>query len=66
MKNEENLVTKTEGWGWRVGNGLGAWDGFHTLLYMEWMVNRDLLYSIGKYTQYSVITYIGMHMCVYI
>ena len=30
-----------------------------TLLYMEWMVNRDLLYSTEKSTQYSVITYVG-------
>ena len=26
---------------------------------MEWMRNKDLLYSTGKSTQYSVVTYIG-------
>ena len=31
----------------------------YTLLYMEWMGNRDLLYSKGNSTQYSVIIYIG-------
>ena len=40
-------------------------------LYMEWMVNRDLLYSTGNPNQYSVITYTGkecekewIHVCV--
>ena len=28
-------------------------------MYMEGMVNRDLLYSTGNSTQYSVITYMG-------
>ena len=42
-----------------------------TLLYMEWMVNRDLLYSIGNSTQYSVIFYMEKEsgkecMCVYV
>lgn len=33
--------------------------GTFTLLYVEWMVNRDLLHSTGNSTQYSVITYMG-------
>ena len=27
------------------------------LLYIEWIINKDLLYSTGNSTQYSVITY---------
>ena len=27
------------------------------LLYIEWINNKDLLYSIGNYTQYLVVTY---------
>ena len=43
----------------------------YTLLYMEWMVNMDLLYSTGNYTQYSVLTYMGKEsekecVCVYV
>ena len=30
-----------------------------TLLYMKWMVNRDLLYSKGNSTQYSLVSYMG-------
>ena len=30
-----------------------------TLLYREWMVKRDLLYSTGNAIQHSVITYLG-------
>ena len=36
----------------------------HTLLYTEWMVNRDLLYSPGKSTQCSVIACMGMDMSI--
>ena len=37
------------------------------------IVNKDLLYSTGNFTQYSVITYMGkeseeeyIHVCIYI
>ena len=33
---------------------------------MEWMVKWDLLYSTGKSTQYSVITYMGTDVCIHI
>ena len=41
------------------------------LLYMEWMVNGDLLSSPGNSIQYSVITYMGKvseneWICVYV
>ena len=31
----------------------------YTLLYFEWIINKDLLYSTGNSTQYSVIAYMG-------
>lgn len=34
------------------------------LLYIEWMINTDLLYSTGKSAQCSVITLTGMDMCI--
>ena len=38
---------------WKIGIGI------YTLLYIKWITNRDLLYSIGNSTQYSIITYTG-------
>ena len=35
------------------------WINIHSLLCMEWMSNKDLLYSTGKSTQYSAVTYMG-------
>ena len=31
----------------------------HTLLYIKGITNKDLLYSTGNSTQYSVMTYMG-------
>ena len=42
-----------EGMDWKFGTGIC------TLLYMEWMVNGDLLHSTGNSTQYSVIAFMG-------
>ena len=52
------MVTKGEGLGGGMNWGFGI--GICTLLYIEWIVNGDLLYSPEKSTQYSVITYMGM------
>ena len=35
----------------------GAGINIHTLLYIREIINKDLLYSTGNVTQYSVITY---------
>ena len=40
-------------------DGLRIWIGIYTLLYMEWMVSGDLLYSEGDSTQYSVMICMG-------
>lgn len=51
------IVTKGdrlwEGIKWEVGTDI------FPLLYIEWLGNKDLLYSPGKSTQYSVVTYMG-------
>ena len=48
--------------------GTGVWGGamdwgsgisICTLLYIEWIVNRDLMYSTGNSAQYSAVTYMG-------
>ena len=43
------------------GSGINQdfWIKIHTLLYIKQTNNEDLLYSIGNYTQYLVITYSG-------
>ena len=52
--------------GHTMGTGVGAegrdWGfgtGTCTLWYMEWLANRDLLYSPGNSTQYSAIINVG-------
>ena len=49
-----------QGWGWgRCGERLGAWDWRCKLLYIGWINNKVLLYSIGNYIQYPVINHNG-------
>ena len=38
---------------WETGNGI------YTLLYIKQITNKDLLYSTGNSTQYSVMAYMG-------
>ena len=47
-----------EGMDWGFENDDG------TLFYMEWMLHKDVLHSTGKFIQCSVITYMGMDMCI--
>ena len=65
----ESQTSKTNLWlpkqGMRGRNGMGFGIDRCTLLYMEWIVNRDLLDSTGKSTQCSLIICMGM-ICVYI
>ena len=37
--------------------GATAFSNIYTLLYIKQKINKDLLYSTGNSTQYSVITY---------
>ena len=48
----------TKGDGGREGK-TGSLEWPHAHWYMEWMLNRDLLYRRGNSTQYSVIIYMG-------
>ena len=49
------MVTKGEMLGGGIKQKLGI--NIHTLLYIKQITNKDLLYSTGNSTQYSVITY---------
>ena len=44
------------------GEGRINWEfgiNIYTLLYIKQTINKDLLYSTGNSTQYSVMTYMG-------
>ena len=46
----------------KVGVGGINWEfgiNVYTLLYIKYIINKDLLYRTGNSTQYSVITYMG-------
>ena len=49
------MVTKGEMWRGGVNQELGI--NIHTPLYIRQITNKNLLYSTGNSTQYSVITY---------
>ena len=64
------MVTKGETVGRDTHRAVGI--GMYTLLYIKLISNKDLLYSLGKSSQYSVIAYMGresekewiyMYMC---
>ena len=57
------MVTKGE----TVGGGIIYEDGINIYI-LQKITNKDLPYSTGKSTQYSVITYMGKkneYMCMY-
>ena len=66
-----NLLTKQKQshrcrkltYGYQGGKGGGInWEigiDIYTLLYIKQITNKDLLYSTGNSTQYSVMTYMG-------
>ena len=54
-------LPKRKGGGGREGVQVCQWQ--RQLLYIGWMINVDLLYSMGKSTQSLVITCIGVDMC---
>ena len=49
------MVIKGEAWAGGINLELGM--NTHTLLYIRYVTNLDLLDSTGNSTQYSVITY---------
>ena len=49
------MVTKGETWWGGINQEVGM--NIHTLLCIRQITNKDLLYSTGNSTQYSVITY---------
>ena len=50
---EPNILLPRGGINWEIGIDI------YTLLYIKYITNKNLLYSTGKSTQYSVMTYIG-------
>ena len=50
-------LPKKETWRAEINQESGI--NTYTILYIKQITNKDLLQSIGNYTQYSVITYMG-------
>ena len=50
-------VTKRERWQWGRGTHRKLGMNLHTPQYIRQITNKDLLYSTGKSTQYSVMTH---------
>ena len=50
------MLTREE-WGGGINWEIGI--GTYTLLYIKEITNKDLLYSSGNSTQYSVMTFMG-------
>ena len=48
------MVTRVEGLGGGIDWEFGI--DMYTLLYLKWVTNKDLPYSMGNSAQYSVIT----------
>jgi len=48
------MVTRGEGWERRIAREFGM--DKHTLLYLKWITNKDLLYSTENSAQYYTIT----------
>ena len=53
------MVIKGEEVGW---DKLGEWTDIYTLLYIQQITNKDLLFSTGNSTQYSVMAYVGKNL----
>ena len=62
-KQKQTHKRRKQTYGYQRGNVGGINQEFeiniHTLLYIKQIINKDLLYSTGNSTQYSVITYMG-------
>ena len=56
QKQKTSMVTK--GWGGEGGINWEVENDILTLLYIKQITNKNLLYSTGNSTQYSVMTYI--------
>ena len=53
---QTNMIMREEmgkGVNWDIGTDI------YTLPYIKQITNKDLLYNIGNYSQYSVMTYMG-------
>ena len=57
--NQEDKRILTMPWDSLIGMNPEFGVNMYTLLYIKEITNKDLLYSIGNYIQYLVITYNG-------
>ena len=51
------MITKVQTWEEVLNQEI--WINLYTLLYVKQITNKNLLYSTGNSTQYSVIIYMG-------
>ena len=63
-KQKQSHRCRKQTYGYQGGKGGGGinWEtgiDIYTLLYIKQITNKDLLYSTGNSTQYSVMTYTG-------
>ena len=56
----ENKLMITRVWGGGINWGIGI--DIYTLVYIKQVTNKDLMYSTGKSTQYSVIAYMEKNL----
>ena len=56
MQKTNVWLPRGKRWG---GKNWEIWIDIYTLIYTKQIINNDLLYSTGNFTQYSVIAYMG-------
>ena len=54
---DDELIVPGEGWGEGIVRGFGM--DMHTLLYLKWITNKDLLSSTGHSGQCCVAAWVG-------
>ena len=61
QKQTHRLRERTYGYGVAGGEGIVREFGIdmYTLLYLRWIINKDLLYSTGNSAQYYVAAWMG-------
>ena len=61
-KQKQSHRCKKQAYGYQGGKGGINWEigiDIYTLLYIKQITNKDLMYSTGSSTQYSLMTYMG-------
>ena len=62
-KQKQSYRCRKQSYGYKGGRWGGInWEigiDIHIILYIKYITNKDLLYSTGNSTRYSVMTYMG-------